>query len=112
MLPHPLVVLSKVPVASHSRLDLHVRSVIFLSHSHEHSSFTDFNRPSILSYVDLWELFLVLTKRECVYIICHRMISGRGARNIDFTWFTVQHTTPLYFIRCCFLSNWTFLVCL
>lgn len=59
------MLLSKGRVASHhSGLDLHVRTVLFLLHSHD--SFADFNRPSILSCVDLRECVLLdLSKRKC-----------------------------------------------
>src|SRR6266849_1111581 len=108
MLPHDLTPGAVINglVASHSWLDLHVRTVLFLSDSHEHS-FTDFDRPSIPSCVDLWEC-LVLTKRECVYIICHRRMPETSILH----GLPSQHTTPLYFVRCYFLSDWTFLVCL
>src|SRR5712691_11331087 len=66
----------------------------FLSDSHEHS-FSDFDRPSIPSCVDLWEC-LVLTKRECVYIICHRRMPETSILH----GLPSQHTTPLYFVRC------------
>ena len=78
-------------VASHSRLDLHVRSVLFLSHSHEHS-FPDFDRPSILSYVDLGECFLLVFLTEGGRV--HHILS----------------IPTLHLFRRCFLSDWTFLV--
>lgn len=60
---------------------------------------------SIPSCVDLWQCFLVSTKRECKYIICQVPSQDgrlRGQKNL-LHGLPSQHTAPVYFVRCCYL---------
>lgn len=73
-------------------------------------SFADFDRPSILSCVDLPECFSYSNK---VGARVHHIPSQDGsAEQPETSILHGLHSTPLYFVRCCFLSDWTFLVCL
>ena len=103
---------SKGRVASHSRLDLHVRTVLFLSHSPR----TFLLRTligQVFCHVDLREFFFSSgLNKEGVRV--HHMPSQDGSAEEPgtsiFTWLTLP-TGPTHhfnFVRCCFLSDWTF----